>query len=265
MTTGGINTVIFPCFIMKILFLIIPLITIILFPAFSYSATTTDIVHSISKLCQDSSIILFGETHHKPNSQKLFLDLVRHYGQRGINVFVGLEIPADKQINLEFTMLGATDFSFIHTIIDHPAYRDMIYSLGAMKKNVTVKAIDARDDEVDRELVMSRNLQTALALGKYEKILVLVGNIHAIKKIKWHEDLGDKNKKYLAGYLIADGVDPCSVAQLFKDDAPGGGNTVLVERGTDRFSTLAMEIIGHVNHSADMAVDGVFDGVVEWE
>ena len=262
--TGKDSTVISPCFIMKILFLIIPLITIILFPALSHSATTTDIANRISTLCQDSPIILLGETHQKPNSQKLFLDLVRHYGQDGDNVFVGLEIHADKQLNLEFSMLGATDFSYISSIIDHPAYRDMIYSLGAMKKNVTVKAIDARDDEVDRELVMSRNLQTALALGKYDKILVLVGNIHAVKKIKWHEDLGDRNKKYLAGLLIADGADPCSVAQMFKNDAPGGDGAELVESGTDRFSALAMEVIGHVNHSSEMTGDDVCDGVVEW-
>jgi uncharacterized iron-regulated protein len=203
-------TVISPCFIMKILFLIITSI-IILFPALSQSSTT-DIAHSISKLCQDSPIIFLGEQHQQPNSQKLFLDLVQHYGQGESNVFVGLEIPADKQLNLEFSMLGATDFSYIHTIIDHPAYRDMIHSLGAMKKNVTVKAIDAREEEGDRDLAMSRNLQGTLASGKYDKILVLVGNNHVIKSIKWHEDVGDTGKKYLAGLLIADGADPCSVA-----------------------------------------------------
>jgi hypothetical protein len=144
-------TVISPCFIMKILFLLITSF-LLLFPALSHSATTTDIAQSISTLCQNKPIILVGETHQKPNSQKLFLDLVRHYGQGGSNVFVGLEIPADKQLNLEFSMLGATDFSYIHTIIDHPAYRDMIHSLGAMKKNITVKAIDAGDDEADRDL-----------------------------------------------------------------------------------------------------------------
>lgn len=134
MTTEGNYTFISPCFIMKILFLIIPLITIILFPLLTHSVSTTDIAQSISKLCQDSPVILFGETHQQPNSQKLFLDLVRHYGQGGDNIFVGLELPADKQLNLEFSMLGSTDFSYIHTVIDHPAYRDMIYSLGAMKK-----------------------------------------------------------------------------------------------------------------------------------
>lgn len=140
----------------------------------------------------------------------------------------------------------------------------MIYSLGAMKKNITVKAIDAREDEFDRDNAMSRNLKGALDSGKYLKILVLVGNNHVIKNIKWHEDLADKNKKYLAGYLVVDGVDPCSVAQLFKD-APGGGNAELVESGTVRGSALVMEVIRYVNHSSEMAGDGVFDGVVVWQ
>lgn len=263
MTKEGNYTVISPCFIMKILFLIIPLITIILFPLLTHSVTTTDIAQSISSLCQKSPIILLGEQHQQPNSQKLFLDLIRHYGQDGDNVFVGLQLPADKQLNMEFTMLGATDFSYIPSTIDHPAYREMIYSFGAMKKNVTVKAIDAGDDEDNRDLAMSKNLQTALDSGKYKKILVLVGNNHVIKSIKWHEDLGDRDKKYLAGYLINDGIDVCSIAQLLKDTADD--YAVLVNTGTVRASELAMAVIRWVNHNDSMVGGGVFDPVVEWQ
>lgn len=109
---------------------------------------------------------------------------------------------------------------------------------------------------------MSRNIKTALDSGKYKKILVLVGNNPAIENIRWHEDLSDRDKKYLAGYLIAGGVDPCSVTQLFKN-APGGDG-MLVERGTDRFSPLAMGVIRYVNHSSGMIGKDVCDGVVVW-
>ncbi len=188
---------------------------------------------------------------------------MHYYGQDGDNVFVGLEIPADKQLNLDFTMLGATDFSYIPSILDHPAYRNMIQSLGAMKKNITVKAIDARGDDDNRDLAMSTNIKSALASGQYEKILVLVGDHHVIKDIKWHESLGNWNKKYLAGYLIADGVDPCSIQQLFRESS--GDASELVKTDTVRGSALAMEVIKHVNHSDAMVGRDVSDAVVEWK
>lgn len=210
--------------------LLVPLITIILYPTFLYASTT--ITQDIAKLCKDKPVILFGEQHKQPNSQKQFLDLVRYYGHDGDNIFVGLEIPADKQLFLEFTMLGATDFSYLPSIIDHPAYRKMIYSLGAMKKNITVKAIDADEDEDNRDMAMSMNLLSALSSRKYDKILVLVGNNHTIKNIQWHEDVGDRKKKYLAGHMIAGGVDPCSVQQLFRDSSPTS-DAVLVKTDTE--------------------------------
>ncbi len=230
---------------------------------YSATTTTTNITNNISTLCQDNPVILLGESHEQPKSQMLFLSLVLHYSQDGGNVFVGLEIPIDQQFHLEATLLGATDFSYISSIIDHPAYRAMIHSLGAMKKNVTIKASDARADEMDRDKALSRNIKSALSSDKYDKILVLVGSNHVIKHIKWHEEGPNQKQKYLAGYLIADGIDPCSIQQLFRGTA--GSSAGLVMTDTERGSALAMEVIRHVNHSAEMTGGGVSDAVVEWK
>ncbi len=116
--------------------------------------------------------------------------------------------------------------------------------------------------EDDRDKATSTNIKTALDSEKYEKILVLVGNNHVIQNIQWHEDLGKRDKKYLAGHLIADGVDVCSLQQLFSDSS--SGNSVLVKSDTERGSALAMEVIKYVNHSDSMIGRGVSDAVVEW-
>jgi uncharacterized iron-regulated protein len=246
---------------MKILSVIISSLLLLLLPALTYTATTSEIANKITKLCTDSPVILLGEEHKQPQSQKLFLDLVRHYNQGGSNVFVGLEIPADQQDKLDAALSGGeTDYSFLYPVIDHPAYRDMIRSLGEMQ-DITVKAIDARDDEDNRDLAMSRNIQSELSFRKYDKILVLVGNNHTIKNIKWHEDLSDQDKKYLAGYLIGDGVDVCSIQQEYDS---GDGDSELIVKGDGRFSQLAMEGIKWVNHSDKMSADDVCDGVVKW-
>ena len=155
----------------------------------------------------------------------LFLALVQHYVQQGKRIFIGLEIPADKQAELDETISrNGSEFSFIYRVIDHPAYRKMIRSLGTLKGDITVRAIDARDDENSREVAMSRNLALALSSGEYNKIIALVGSNHVIKKIKWYEDF-DSDNKYLAEILIDDGIRPCSVKQLFRKD---GGDPVLV-------------------------------------
>ena len=50
------------------------------------------------------------------------------------------------------------------------------------------------------------------------KVLCLVGNLHAIKKIRWES--GDHNP-YLAERLVDEGYTVCSVFQLW--DKEGGG------------------------------------------
>lgn len=236
----------------------------ILLPSLSYSAPITAIIEDVSTLCKNKSIILLGERHQQPNSQKLFIQLVQHYIHNRNRVLVGLEIPADKQIELDNALAGGTDFSFIHSTIDHSAYRDMIHTLGTMKGNVIIQAIDAREDDVFRDKAMSRNLLSAQASGEYDKILVLVGSLHAVKNITWIEGL-NLDKQYLAGNLIAGGEDPCSVFQLFKAKAKGADKPVFVKIDTDKGSLLAMEVIKPMNHSDKMIGVDVGDAVVEWK
>ena len=70
-------------------------------------STTTNTTEAIATLCQDRSIVLLGEIHQEPDSQVLFLDLIRHYVKRGDRVYVGLEIPSDEQIDLMTLLLVA--------------------------------------------------------------------------------------------------------------------------------------------------------------
>ena len=69
-------------------------------------------------------------------------------------------------------------------------------------------------------------------------------------------------ENYLAGYLIADGVVPCSVQQLFRDTS--GSEPVLVKTDTVAGTSLAMKVIRYVNHSDKMIGKDVCDAVVEW-
>jgi hypothetical protein len=59
-------------------------------------STSTNTTVAISTIRKDRAIILLGEAYHEPDSQVLFLDLIRHYIKQSDSVYVGLEIPADK-------------------------------------------------------------------------------------------------------------------------------------------------------------------------
>ena len=91
--------------------------------------------------------------------------------------------------------------------------------------------------------------------------MVLVGNLYAVRNIQWHEDLNSE-KQYFAGELIAGGLYPSSIQQLFRKTS---SKPVLVESGTDQFPALVLEVIHSVNeHSETMTGENVADGIVEW-
>ncbi|MFT5731163.1 MAG: hypothetical protein ACI8PB_005358 [Desulforhopalus sp.] len=224
-------------------------------------SASTNTIDALATLCQDRTIILLGEPHHEPNSQILFLDLVWHYAEQDDRVYVGLEIPSDKQIKLDDALTGGSDFSFISPIILHDQYKEMIHALGGMEGDVTVQAIDAGEVEPVRDAAMSRNILSALSSGKYDKILALVGNVHVIKNIQWDKDITSTGK-YLAEHLLEAGLNPCSVQQLFRVKR---GAPVLVRTDTKEGALLALEVIYPVDHSNNMEGSDVCDAVVEWK
>jgi len=191
----------------------------------------------------------------------LFLDLVWHYVEQSERVYIGLEIPAEKQTQLNDALAGGSDFSFISPIILHDQYKEMIHALGDMEGDITVQAIDAGEVEPVRDAAMSRNILSAVSSGKYDKILVLVGNVHVIKNIQWHKDKTSTGK-YLAGHLLEAGINPCSVQQLFRVKR---GTPILVRTDTKKGASLALEVISPVNHNNNMKGSDVCDAVVEWQ
>ena len=135
----------------------------------------------------------------------------------------------------------------------------MIHALGGMEGDLTVQAIDAGEVEPVRDAAMSRNIVSAASSGKYDTLLVLVGNVHVIQNIQWHKDI-TRTGKYLAGHLLEAGINPCSVQQLFR---PEGETPVLVRTDTKEGALLALEVIYPVNHSRNMEGSDVCDAVVE--
>jgi hypothetical protein len=141
---------------------------------------------------------------------------VKKWTNRNKNIFISLEIPRDKEELLNSALTGTPlPTGTIFTIIDHPAYREMVSTQGSLP--VTIKAIDAIQGDACRDQAMETSIRPFIQSKEYDEVLVLVGNLHAIKSMKWHLDTGNSklDNQYLAGRLVQKGINVCSVLQDF--------------------------------------------------
>ena len=246
--------------LLRLIFLIALIISV--FPLF-FSPTIYDkLASEIITICQDNELIILGEKHQQPNSQKLLLAIVKKWTDQNKNIFIGLEIPRDKQELLNSALTGTPlPAGTISSIIDHPAYREMIRTLGSLP--VTVKAIDAIPGDASRDQAMEASVFPVIQSKEYDEVLVLIGNLHAIKQIKWHPDTGNSKleNQYLAGRLVQKGINVCSVAQDFSQST---GNPQLLTAKSQEGSAAAMRVIGAAYHNEDMSGIDVADAVIVW-
>ena len=235
---------------------------IAVFPIFFKPTIYDKLASEIISTCQDSELIILGEKHQHPPSQKLLLAIVNEWSHQNKNIFIGLEIPRDKQELINSALTGTPlPAGTISSIIDHPAYREMIRVLGSLP--VMVKAIDAIPDDADREQAMADKLLPIIHSGEFDEVFVLVGNLHAIQQIKWHPATGNSklDDQFLTGRLVKKGVNVCSVLQDFSQST---GNPQLLTTTSQEGATAVMRVIGPTFHDKDMTGVDVADAVIVW-
>jgi len=168
---------------------------------------------TLASLLRQSSVVIIGETHHKLESPSLVADVVESYLDAGGCLIVALEIASDQQPALDASVQGRGPLSevVIHLIIDHPAYRDMLGRLRDLRqagKCLKVRAIDSpRGETGPKDEWMAKEVQKLVAS---KPVLVLVGNLHALKNIQWESGQDDP---YLAERLVRQGIMVVSVLQ----------------------------------------------------
>ena len=116
----------------------------------------SQIVSFIIESSEDSSVLILGEKHGNPESQKLTVALVNSLIHQGDKVFLGLEISSSSQDDLERILAGEEPVckEFISPIVDHPAYQEMLRELGMLQAKgvpLHIRAIDAPASVKDRD------------------------------------------------------------------------------------------------------------------
>jgi hypothetical protein len=177
------------------------------------SADTT-VVARLSAVLAGSEGLILGEDHHRPESPVLLADLVEHHLRQGACLSVALEIASDQQATLDAFVAGNAPVGAIpvHTIVDHPGYREMLVRLRdqvTRRGCLSVHAIDAPTAvPQSRDEWMAERIMALRQRGR--PVLALVGNLHVLKKVRWQSG---RDNPFVAERLARAGMRVTSVLQ----------------------------------------------------
>lgn len=182
---------------------------------------------ALRSLFTSNPVWVIGERHRSAESHLLFFRLVRDALEAGERVLVGLEVPMDRQPQLDAVLAGRGG-TVAPVVIDCASYQDLLERLGALYRerpgSLEVRAIDAPwGSEIDRDVHMAAALQSARS--GWDRVLVLVGNLHAVR---WAPPRREPPTQRLAAHLARAGESVTSVLQLGARRPPGSGAGALL-------------------------------------
>ncbi len=226
---------------------------------------------SVTEFFTPNNVVIVGETHRRTESTQFVTNTVAEYLQGGKCLIVGLEIPSHQQPVLERAFLSVWRLNRVSissiplsSLIDHPGYRKMLASFRdqiRQGKCLKVRAIDAPQIvPVDRDEWMEKQI---LETMDGTPILVLTGNFHAMKEVRWNSDaLGGPS---LAERLINRGTSVATMLQYWEKKGCDLRSEKLVstkEPESFKYIKQIMEVIDA--ETPDKASD-VADGVIVWK
>jgi len=234
----------------------------------SFIPTHEPISFVLDKVAQHD-VVLLGTTHQQPKILNFISTLIPQLYQSGIT-HIGLEIASDQQNRLDRFMKTGTGLSEIRIFqgIDCPEYRQLIEVV--RKNRLLPVALDLPKSmwrgNFTRDQWMAKRVAETLSDNEHAKMVVLVGNLHALKQVDWIvPTIKDQFIRYhldrinpdLSLYSIAgsinETVEACDFQKWFgRDSGPVGIETRVFDRKLGITRTIAAKPM-----SAHEAVDAV--------
>ena len=177
------------------LLLLISLIFLILFISKAVDASGLDLhKHPQSYVLQklkSHDIIFLGTTHKKGAILKFAAGLIPHLHKTG-TTHLGLEISSDQQDKIDSFVQTGNGLDDIEVLpqIDGPEYRSLFTTIRSLDKSkrLTVVALDLPrsmyQGKINRDEWMARSIAKIFHRNPNAKVLVMVGNLHVLKKIE---------------------------------------------------------------------------------
>ncbi len=145
----------------------------------------------IEKL-KSHDIVFLGTTHKKEAILKFVTGLIPQLYETG-TTYLALEISSDQQNKIDSfiqTGNGLNDIE-LHPQIDCPEYRSLFTTIRSLSQS-KIPAVVALDlpksmyqGEINRDEWMADSIAKILLQNPNAKFLVVVGNLHVLKKIEW--------------------------------------------------------------------------------
>jgi hypothetical protein len=218
-----------------------------------------------------NEVVIVGETHRRPESTQFVTNTVAEYLRGGKCLIVGLEIPSHQQPVLERAFsrvwrLNRASISSIplSSVVDHPCYRKMLSSFRdqiRQGKCLKVRAIDAPHIvPVDRDEWMEKQI---LEVMDGTPILVLVGNFHAMKEVRWSSD--PLSGPSLAERLVNRGIRVASMLEYWEKKGCAVRSEKLVSTREPESLEYIKQIMEVINAETPDKASDVADGVIVWK
>ncbi len=156
-------------------------------------------------------IVFLGTTHKREAILKFVSGLIPRLHNTG-TTHLGLEICSDQQGKIDsFLQTGnGLDEIKIHPLIDCTEYRALFMKIRSLDKGKrpTVVALDLPKSmyqgETNRDEWMAHSIARIFHRNPNAKVLIVVGNLHVLKKIEWENRVPDPHgsiRSYLNGLI----------------------------------------------------------------
>jgi hypothetical protein len=147
----------------------------------------------LSKL-EQNDLVLLGETHQKPPSLKFVANLIPLLRKVKVTHFA-MEIPDNQQVNIDLYMKREASLESIQDLgrLDCPEYRylfEVLRDVGQPKAT----AIDLpyalyKTEKMSRDEWIARSLVKIFDSTPDAKVLLLIGNLHTLKRYEWEDQV----------------------------------------------------------------------------
>jgi len=242
----------------KIIFLTLSIL--IVFNFFSFAKGSL-----IDSYLQKSAVVIIGDTGFDQDSISFVKNIISEYtGNKGC-IKIGLEITSDQQQKLEQALKGESSLSDLKLsqYVDRKAYFDLLESFGKFLsegKCLKVVAIDKPESTpIDRDAWMSKKVMDMVGT---EPVLILAGNLQAIKKIKW---ISENNKTvFLAERLRKKGLRTTTMFQYWTPGECGRRLSKIILAQGPRAKNYIGDILDTIGAKLPDNASEVTDSIIVW-